>query len=73
MHRAILPILLGQQTLLGKASNRVVFDIAGDNYRIICKYHFGITRLHLYIKWIGTHAEYTGLCENNKQYTVNIY
>ena len=63
----------GSADLLGNGSNRVVFDIAGNNYRMICKYHFGITRLHLYIKWIGTHAEYTDLCDNNEQYTVNIY
>ncbi len=63
----------GSADLLGNGSNRVVFDIAGNNYRMICKYHFGITRLHLYIKWIGTHAEYTELCDNNEQYTVNIY
>ena len=59
--------------LLGKGSNRIVFDIAGNNYRMICKYHFGVTRVHLYIKWIGTHAEYTKLCDDNKQYTVNSY
>lgn len=59
--------------LLGNGSNRVVFDIAGNNYRLICKYHFGRMRVHLYIKWIGTHAEYTKLCEDNKQYTVNMY
>jgi len=63
----------GSADLLGNGSSRVVFDIAGNNYRMICKYHFGITRLHLYIKWIGTHAEYTELCNNNEQYTVNIY
>jgi mRNA interferase HigB len=63
----------GSADLLGNGSNRVVFDIAGNNYRMICKCHFGITRVHLYIKWIGTHAEYTELCDNNEQYTVNIY
>ena len=63
----------GSADLLGNGSDRVVFDIAGNNYRMICKYHFGITRLHLYIKWIGTHVEYTQLCNNNEQYTVNIY
>lgn len=63
----------GSADLLGNGSNRVVFDIAGNNYRMICKYHFGITRLHLYIKWIGTHAEYTKLCDNNEHYTVDIY
>jgi len=63
----------GSADLLGKGSNRVVFDIAGNNYRMICKYHVGVTRVHLYIKWIGTHAEYTKLCDNNEQYKVNIY
>jgi len=59
--------------LLGNGSKRVVFDIAGNNYRMICKYHFGLTRVHLYIKWIGTHAEYSELCNNGKQYSVNIF
>ena len=59
--------------LLGNGSDRIIFDIAGNNYRMMCKYHFGDTRIHLYIKWIGTHAEYTELCKNNKQYSVNIY
>lgn len=63
----------GSADLLGNGSDRVVFDIAGNNYRMICKYHFGQTRVHLYIKWIGTHAEYTKLCDDNKQYTVNSY
>ena len=63
----------GSADLLGDGSNRTVFDIAGNNYRIICKYHFGVTRVHLYIKWIGTHAEYTKLCNVNKQYIVNNY
>jgi mRNA interferase HigB len=63
----------GSADLLGKGSNRVVFDIAGNSYRMICKYHFGVTRVHLYIKWIGTHAEYTKLCDNYEQYKVNIY
>lgn len=63
----------GSADLLGFESNRVVFDIAGNHYRMICKYHFGITRVHLYIKWVGTHAEYTKLCDDNKQYTVNNY
>ena len=63
----------GSADLLGNGSNRVVFDIAGNNYRMICKYHFGVTRIHLYIKWIGTHAGYTKLCDDNKQYTMNSY
>ncbi len=40
---------------------------------MICKYHFGATRVHLYVKWIGTHVEYFELCDNNEQYTIDIY
>jgi mRNA interferase HigB len=59
--------------LLGKSSNRAVFDIGGNNYRMICKYAFGDKQVHLFVCWIGTHAEYDKLCDNNKQYTVSIY
>ena len=59
--------------LLGNGSSRVVFDIGGNNYRMICKYWFGQTRVHLYIKWIGTHAEYSRLCKRGQQYTVDDY
>ena len=36
--------------------NRVVFDIAGNKYRLVVKIHYntGI----VYIRFIGTHAEY---------------
>ncbi|SRR5665213_2486283 len=63
----------GSADLLDDGSNRIVFNIAGNNFWMICKYHFGIIRVHLYIKWIGTHAEYTKLCDDNKQYTVDAY
>lgn len=59
--------------ILGNGSERVVFNIGGNNYRLICKYHFGNTRVHLFIKWIGTHAEYTKICNEGKQYQVDIY
>ena len=59
--------------IIGKGSNRVVFKIGGNNYRLICKYHFGDTRVHLFIKWIGTHAEYTILCNKGKQYEIDVY
>ena len=59
--------------LLGNGSNRVVFDLGGNNYRMICKYWFGATRVHLYVKWIGTHAEYDKLCASKKQYNINEY
>lgn len=63
----------GSADLLGNGSNRVVFDIGGNNYRMICKYHFGASKVHLFINWIGTHAEYTQLCDRKEQYTINLY
>ncbi|HZE83548.1 MAG TPA: type II toxin-antitoxin system HigB family toxin [Puia sp.] len=65
--------LFSSADLLRNGSNRVVFDIGGNNYRMICKYWFGATRVHLYVKWIGTHAEYEKICDKNLQYTVNDY
>ena len=59
--------------LLGSGSNRAVFDIGGNNYRMICKYAFGDRMVHLFICWIGTHAEYDVLCDDDEQYTVSIY
>ncbi len=32
---------------------------------------FGALKVHLFIKWIGTHAEYTKLCNSNQQYIVD--
>ena len=63
----------GAADLLGKGSSRVVFDVGGNNYRMIGKYMFGDKQVHLFVCWLGTHAEYDKLCKDNKQYTVNIY
>jgi mRNA interferase HigB len=63
----------GSSDLLGNGSNRVVFDIGGNNYRMICKYAFGHAQVHLFVCWIGTHAEYSNLCLLNQQYNVNDY
>ena len=63
----------GTADLLGNGSNRVLFDIAGNNYRMICAYHFGLTTVHLYVKWIGTHSEYTALCAKRGQFMINNY
>ena len=57
--------------ILGNSSERVVFNIGGNKYRMICLYFFGISKVHLFIKWIGTHAEYTKLCNERKQYEIN--
>jgi mRNA interferase HigB len=59
--------------ILGKGSDRVVFNIGGNNYRLICKYHFGNTKVHLFVKWIGTHAAYTKLCNEGKQFELDVY
>ena len=59
--------------ILGKGSQRVVFNIGGNNYRVICKYVFGERCIRLFIQWVGTHAEYDELCKDNEQYTVRKY
>ena len=57
----------------GKGSKRVVFNIGGNNYRMICQYYFGNSKVCLYINWIGRHADYTKLCDTGKQYTIDDY
>jgi mRNA interferase HigB len=68
-----IQLTFGSADLLGQGSNRVVFDIGGNNYRIICKYHFGNNYIHLFICWIGHHSDYDVLCRQEKQYSVNTY
>lgn len=58
---------------LGNGTYRVVFDVGGNNYRLIGKYAFGEAQVHLFICWIGTHAEYDKLCKKRQQYLVNKY
>ncbi len=59
----------GAADLIG--NNRIVFNIGGNNYRLICGFWFGPKMVHLYVKWIGTHATYSKLCKQNLQYTVD--
>jgi mRNA interferase HigB len=59
--------------LLGASSKRVVFDIAGNNYRMICKYIFGAKQVHLFVCWLGTHSEYDKICNQGIQYSINLY
>ncbi|RLD21562.1 MAG: type II toxin-antitoxin system HigB family toxin [Bacteroidetes bacterium] len=63
----------GSADILGNNSKRVVFNIGGNKYRVICTYFFGGIKVHLFIKWIGSHAEYSKLCNSEKQYTVNFF
>ena len=58
---------------LGNGTNRIVFDIGGNKYRVIIKYVFGIKQIHLFICWIGTHAAYDKICKFNAQYTINAF
>ena len=66
-------ITFNSADILGNGSERVVFNIGGNKYRMICKYYFGEARVHLFVNWIGTHAAYTKLCNDGNQYTVNVY
>jgi mRNA interferase HigB len=63
----------GAADLIGSGSERVVFDIGGNNFRLIAKYYFGEEKVHLFIMWIGSHAEYDELCDKGKQYEVSDY
>lgn len=57
--------------ILGQGSNRVVFNTGGNNFRMICKYYFGKNQVHLFVKWIGNHSDYSRLCNDSRQYNVN--
>jgi mRNA interferase HigB len=66
-----ITVTFNSADLLGNGTNRVVFNVGGNNYRMICKYNFGAKNTHLFIKWIGSHKEYTRLCEKREQYTID--
>ncbi len=68
-----IKLTYGSADLLGNGTNRVVFNLSGNKYRMICTYRFGSRDLRLFINWIGTHAEYTKLCDHNEQYTAGAY
>jgi mRNA interferase HigB len=40
---------------------------------LICKYFFGAKQAHLFVCWIGTHAEYDKVCKEDNQYTISLY
>lgn len=54
-------------TCKGQAFNRIVFDVGGNKYRLICGYKFGKRNILLYIRFVGTHSEYdeTDACKVN--------
>lgn len=47
-------------------NDRYVFNIGGNNYRLIAAIHFNIRTL--YIKFIGTHKEYDKIDPSNVKY-----
>ena len=61
----------GSADLLGNGTDKVVFNISGNHYRMICHYVFGESEIHLFICWMGTHAAYTKLCNERLQYTIS--
>lgn len=66
-----MQITYPQADLLGKGSSRAVFNITGNKYRMIGKYAFGEKQVHLFVCWIGTHAEYDKLCAAGEQYAIS--
>lgn len=70
---ADMQITFPSTDLLGKGTNRAIFDIGGNKYRVIGKYTFGDRQVHMFICWIGTHAQYNKLCNAGEQYTVSNY
>jgi len=48
-------------------SNRVVFNVGGNKYRLICGYWFGSSYINLFVKFVGTHSQYNevDVCQVN--------
>lgn len=54
--------------------NRVIFDLLGNKYRMICVFKF-ITDIEnpwcaLYVRWIDTHQEYDKICDTDALYNI---
>lgn len=60
---------------LGKGSERAIFNVGGNDFRIICSYYFNeeIDTATLFVKWVGTHEDYDKLCDDGRQYTVEMF
>ena len=53
--------------------SRVIFDIGGNKYRLICKLNFKGKKVTMYVKFIGTHAEYDKVCKEKLQCTIDMF
>ena len=49
-------------------NDRYVFDIVGNNYRLIAMIHF--RKRTLYIRFIGTHMQYDQVCKRGLTKTI---
>jgi len=56
-------------------TERAVIDIKGNHIRVIVKYQFFVKlkKCSIYIKWIGSHADYDKLCKNNQQHEIDMF
>jgi len=56
-------------------NQRVCIDVKGNHLRIIFKYQFIKTnkKTNLYVKWVGSHAEYDKLNNLGLQHTIDMF
>ena len=56
-------------------NQRVCIDVKGNHLRIIFKYQFikKDKKTNLYVKWIGSHAEYDKLNNSGLQHTIDMF
>ena len=47
----------GNASIIG--ANRVIFNIKGNDYRLVVKVHYD--RGYVYVRFVGTHREYDGI------------
>ena len=47
----------GNASIVG--DNRVIFNIRGNDYRLVVKVHYD--RGYVYVRFVGTHREYDGI------------
>jgi mRNA interferase HigB len=51
--------------------DRVVFNLKGDSYRLVAAIHYA--RQGVFIKWLGSHAEYDSIDVRTAQYGDQAY
>lgn len=44
-----------------ESKNRIVFNVGGNKYRLVCGYFFGKNFVNLFVKFVGSHKEYNKL------------